>query len=56
MIKYLFQETNADTLSALALRNNISSNRVIQKCEFKFIDNIEINDHEFNWYKLCKKD
>jgi len=56
LIKYLFQETNIDTLSALALRNNISSNRVIQKCEFKFIDNIEISNHEFNWYKLCKKD
>lgn len=56
LIKYLFEETNMDTLSVLALKNNVSSNRVIQKCGFKFIDNIEISDREFNWYKFCKKD
>ena len=55
LIKYLFKETTMDTLSALALKDNVSSNRVIQKCGFKFVDNIEVNHCEFNWYKLCKK-
>lgn len=51
----MFEETNMDTLSALALKNNVSSNRVIQECGFKFIDNMEVSDQEFNWYKLFKK-
>lgn len=52
----MFEETNMDTLSALALKNNLSSNRVIQKCGFKFSNNIEVGNRKFNWYKLCKKD
>lgn len=55
LINYLFEETNMDTLSALALINNLSSNRIIQKCGFKFSNNIEIGNRKFNWYKLCKK-
>ncbi len=55
LIKYLFEETNVDVLNAMALIYNESSNRVIQKCGFKFIDNIEASNREFKWYKLCKK-
>ncbi|WP_346936862.1 GNAT family N-acetyltransferase [Clostridium sp.] len=54
MIQYLFEQTNIDALSALALKSNEPSNRVIQKCGFKFIDNIDIGKCEFNWYKLGK--
>ncbi len=56
LIKYLFEETNIDALSALALINNLSSNRIIQKCGFNFSNNIEVENRKFNWYKLRKED
>jgi len=54
MINYLFEETNIDALSALALKNNESSNRVIQKCGFRYVNNIKAGEREFRCYKLSK--
>jgi [ribosomal protein S5]-alanine N-acetyltransferase len=54
MIKYLFKKTNIEILNALALTYNISSNRVIQKCGFQYLNNIELDHHEFCHYTLSK--
>ncbi len=54
MIKYLFEKTNVEILNAVALINNISSNRVIQKCGFVFFNSIEIENENYNYYKLTK--
>jgi Acetyltransferases, including N-acetylases of ribosomal proteins len=51
LIKYLFENTNITTLNAIALTNNESSNKVIQKCGFKYIDNVKIGEREFYHYK-----
>lgn len=56
MINYLFENTNVEVLSAIALIRNVPSNKVIQKCGFNFQDIIEIDDEIFNFYKLKKKD
>ena len=56
LIKYLFENTNLDVLNATALTYNKPSNRVIEKCGFKFINNVEIENHEFYYYKLNKSE
>ncbi len=56
LIKYLFKETNILELNAIALTYNIPSNRIIQKCGFKFISNIEIENQKFYYYKLSTSD
>ncbi|MBU3154347.1 GNAT family N-acetyltransferase [Clostridium estertheticum] len=54
LIKYLYESTNLETLNAIALTYNKSSNRVIEKCGFNFISNIHIENQEFYYYKLSK--
>jgi len=56
IIKYLFEETNVEGLNAMALTYNVSSNRVIEKCGFKYMNNIQINNREFYHYKLSKSE
>lgn len=56
MIKFLFEKTNVEVLNALALTYNISSNRVIQKCGFKYINDIKIDDRQFHYYKISKNE
>lgn len=54
IIKYLFENTNVEVLNAIALICNLPSNRVIQKCDFDFINIIEIENESYNYYKLSK--
>ncbi|SFS37361.1 GNAT family N-acetyltransferase [Paenibacillus sp. 453mf] len=56
MINYLFENTDVNVLSAIALLNNVPSNKVIQKCGFNFQSIIEIDNEKYNYYKLDKKD
>jgi [ribosomal protein S5]-alanine N-acetyltransferase len=56
LIKYLFENTNTDVLNATALTYNTPSNRVIQKCGFRLMGNIEIKNQEYYYYKLCKSE
>lgn len=56
MINYLFESTGVKVLSAIALLNNVPSNKVIQKCGFNFQSIIEIDNEKYNDYKLDKKD
>ena len=55
LIKYLFDNTDAQYVDAIALINNGPSNRVIEKCGFKCIEDINIGDKKFHRYKLKKK-
>ncbi|OME72012.1 hypothetical protein BK119_08985 [Paenibacillus peoriae] len=43
-------------LNAIALLENGASNRVIQKNNFKFVGEIEIDDEIYNHYKIHKID
>jgi RimJ/RimL family protein N-acetyltransferase len=56
MITYLFQNANVDVLNAIALVRNIPSNRVIEKCGFVFYGRIDIENEEYNYYKLTKSE
>lgn len=54
LISYLFNKTNVDVINAVALTENQSSNKVIQKCAFSFISKVNIDGEFFNHYKLSK--
>jgi len=56
LTKYLFENTNIDVLNAIALTHNTPSNRVIQKCGFHLNGNIQIENHEYYYYKLSKSE
>ncbi|MBU3114279.1 GNAT family N-acetyltransferase [Clostridium lacusfryxellense] len=55
LIKYMFEKTNIKVLNAIVLSHNVSSNRVIQKCGFRYMNNIEIENREFYYYKLRRR-
>lgn len=54
VIRYLFENTEIEELNAVALLTNGPSNKVIQKCNFKFVEEIEIDDTKYNHYKINK--
>ncbi|MGF7047841.1 RimJ/RimL family protein N-acetyltransferase [Paenibacillus sp. DS2015] len=54
IIKYLFENTNVEVLNAISLIRNLPSNRVIQKCNFEFENIIDIENENYNVYKLSK--
>ncbi|MFK4304829.1 RimJ/RimL family protein N-acetyltransferase [Paenibacillus sp. RC254] len=56
IIQYLFDNTEIKELNAIALLENDASNRVIQKSNFKFVGEIEIDDEIYNHYKIHKID
>ena len=56
LIRYIFEYTNIEVLNATALTYNTPSNRVIQKCGFKLIGTIVIDNQEYYHYKLLKND
>lgn len=56
LLNYLYGKTNITVLNAIALIDNIPSNKVIQKSGFKYISNIEIDNKEYKYYKLSKNE
>ena len=54
MIRYLFENTNIEILSSIALVDNMPSNKVIEKSGFIFQNVIKIDDEKYNYYKLHK--
>ncbi|MFK0524428.1 GNAT family N-acetyltransferase [Paenibacillus illinoisensis] len=56
IIQYLFENTEVEHLNAIALLENESSNKVILKNQFLFIDEIEIEEEKYNHYQLRKED
>lgn len=55
MIHYLFERTNVEVLNAIALLDNVPSNKVIQKCGLNFQRIIEIDGEKYNYYKGVKQ-
>jgi len=55
LVKYLFENTNVELLNAIALINNVPSNKVIQKCGFIFKSIIEIDNDSYNYYIVNKE-
>lgn len=56
LINFLFENTNVELLNAIVLLQNASSNRVIQKSGFNFIEEIEIENQKYNHYTLHKSE
>ncbi|OAX49115.1 GNAT family N-acetyltransferase [Paenibacillus sp. AD87] len=52
--QYLFENTNVEVLNAIALLTNQASNKVIQKCNFEWLNLIEIENEPYNHYQLLK--
>ncbi|WP_040949252.1 GNAT family N-acetyltransferase [Gorillibacterium massiliense] len=56
LLDFLFMETDIELMNALALPENIRSNRVIQKNGFTYLDDIEIENRVYHHYVLHKRD
>lgn len=56
LIKYLFEKTNVDVLNAIALFNNVASNKVIEKCRFTYLGQQTIENQIYNHYVLSKSE
>ncbi|MCU5473907.1 GNAT family N-acetyltransferase [Bacillus paranthracis] len=56
LINYLFEKTNVDVLNAIALINNVASNKVIEKCGFIYKCQQRIENQIYNHYILRKSE
>lgn len=56
LIDYLFSHTNVETLNAVALTNNVSSNKVIEKCGFTCRSQQMIENERYHHYILSKSE
>ncbi|QWH42555.1 GNAT family N-acetyltransferase [Bacillus mycoides] len=56
LIDYLFENTNVDILNAIALINNVPSNKVIEKCGFTYMSQQTIENQLYNHYLLSKSE
>ena len=54
MINYLFQNTEVEYLNGIALKDNKSSNKVLQKNAFEQVGVVEIEEKIFNHYIIKK--
>lgn len=55
LIQFLFQNTSEYELNALAVVHNHASNKVIQKCGFKYVGEIELEQERHHLYKLRRE-
>jgi RimJ/RimL family protein N-acetyltransferase len=56
LIQYLFENTDAEVLHALALERNLPSNRVIHKCGFDLKSMMELENERYRHFILAKSD
>ena len=56
LIQFLFERTNVEVLNAIAVPRNIGSNRVIEKCGFRLIGDVDIDNETYHHYLLQKSD
>ncbi|WP_144611453.1 GNAT family N-acetyltransferase [Bacillus cereus] len=56
LIDYLFKNTNVDVLNAIAVKNNVPSNKVIEKCGFTYLSQQTIENQIYNHYELSKSE
>ncbi|PJN55639.1 hypothetical protein PAEVO_23610 [Paenibacillus sp. GM2FR] len=55
LIQFLFRNTNELELSAVAVVHNHASNKVIQKCGFTYMGEIELEQERHHLYKLRRE-
>ncbi|ALQ68184.1 MULTISPECIES: GNAT family N-acetyltransferase [Bacillus cereus group] len=56
LVDYLFEKTTVDVLNAIALINNVASNKVIEKCRFTYLGQQTIENQIYNHYVLSKSE
>ncbi|WP_163253794.1 GNAT family N-acetyltransferase [Bacillus tropicus] len=56
LVDYLFEKTKVDVLNAIALINNVASNKVIEKCRFTYLGQQTIENQIYNHYVLSKSE
>ncbi|QIW21943.1 GNAT family N-acetyltransferase [Bacillus thuringiensis] len=56
LVDYLFEKTTVDVLNAIALINNVASNKVIEKCRFIYKSQQRIENQIYNHYILRKSE
>ncbi|EEL70628.1 Acetyltransferase, GNAT [Bacillus mycoides] len=56
LIDYLFKNTTLDVLNAIALINNVPSNKIIEKCGFTYMSQQTIENQLYNHYLLSKSE
>ncbi|CAM5200069.1 N-acetyltransferase domain-containing protein OS=Ureibacillus acetophenoni OX=614649 GN=SAMN05877842_11764 PE=4 SV=1 [Ureibacillus acetophenoni] len=56
LIHYLFNHTNTERLNAVVLTNNVSSSKVIEKCGFKLVGDVIIENETYHHYTLNKSE
>ena len=54
LIRYLFTQTHVEILNAIALVDNASSMKVIEKCGFTNQGQVTIDQEKFHHYRLTK--
>lgn len=52
LIHYLFIHTNVEAINAVALVDNVSSNKVIEKCDFTYQGQQTIENERYHHYRL----
>ncbi|MEC0310647.1 GNAT family N-acetyltransferase [Paenibacillus lautus] len=55
LIQFLFRNTNELEISAVAVVHNHASNKVIQKCGFTYMGEIELEQERHHLYKLRRE-
>ncbi|RAS90895.1 acetyltransferase [Bacillus cereus] len=56
LVDYLFEKTKVDVLNAIALINNVASNKVIEKCGFIYKRQQKIENQIYNHYILRRSE
>lgn len=54
LVKYLFENTDVELLNAVVLPRNIASNKVIAKCDFHQICDVEL-ENQLHYHYILKK-
>lgn len=56
LVTFLFEKTDVELLNAVILPHNVASNRVINKCGFRYSGDVEIEGQLHYHYMLHKED
>ncbi|GGA60064.1 N-acetyltransferase [Ornithinibacillus halotolerans] len=56
LVSYLFENTTVEQLNTVVVLQNKASIKVIEKCGFQYVGDIDIDEQLHHHYKLLKKD
>jgi [ribosomal protein S5]-alanine N-acetyltransferase len=55
-VKYAFEEMKIEILTAGAHEDNIGSNKILQKCGMKYINQYDWETFPWNWYEITSNE